>query len=262
MNSLHSTESIGYGWSISAWQFWNGRGTPEAQRFAEVSRAFTSCSSIWFHLWSLWNPNPDWDTFDLAFLHQFEPAMHDAKLVELNIGFGYATGDVILEEDADSDSTNNLAMNSSIDQQVNFTRSFHKSTIGHNEIDAEDAKLERAEIKEQSPTLLDTEESDGGTIPGNGCTQHPTSGAAVDAVKMAKEEEAHRPPPKPPNLSSEWVLTDETTVLRLKSAPETSPSKATNVTAGDSNNALVWRQRHHGENEKRTLLRSAGGFKA
>ncbi|MED6150236.1 hypothetical protein PIB30_070466 [Stylosanthes scabra] len=31
----------GYGWSISAWQFWNSRGTPEAQRLAEVSRAFS-----------------------------------------------------------------------------------------------------------------------------------------------------------------------------------------------------------------------------
>ncbi|MED6132496.1 hypothetical protein PIB30_019638 [Stylosanthes scabra] len=65
----------GYGWSISAWQFWNSRGTLEAQRLAEVSHAFSGRSSIWFHLWSLWNPNADWDTFDLAFLHQFESAM-------------------------------------------------------------------------------------------------------------------------------------------------------------------------------------------
>ncbi|MED6167197.1 hypothetical protein PIB30_000447 [Stylosanthes scabra] len=31
----------GYGWSISAWQFWNSRGTPEAQRLADISRAFS-----------------------------------------------------------------------------------------------------------------------------------------------------------------------------------------------------------------------------
>ncbi|MED6139182.1 hypothetical protein PIB30_081522 [Stylosanthes scabra] len=152
-----------------------------------------------------------------------------------------------VEEDADSDSISNLAMNSTTDQQFNFTRSFHKSTIADNEIDAKDAKLERAEITEERPTLLDTEESDGGTIPSNGCTQHPTSSTAVDAVARAREEEAHRPPPKPPNLSSEWVLTDETTDLCLKSPPEASPSKAASVTAGDSNNALEWRQRNHGE---------------
>ncbi|MED6136097.1 hypothetical protein PIB30_052847 [Stylosanthes scabra] len=65
----------GYGWSISAWQFWNSRGTPEAQRLEEVSRAFSGRSLIWFQLWSLRNPNADWDTFDLAFLHQFQPDM-------------------------------------------------------------------------------------------------------------------------------------------------------------------------------------------
>ncbi|MED6169321.1 hypothetical protein PIB30_020455 [Stylosanthes scabra] len=76
MNSLFSTESTsGYGWSISVWQFWNRRGTPEAQRLTEVSSAFSSRSLIWFQLWSLQNPNVDWDTFDLAFLHQYQPDM-------------------------------------------------------------------------------------------------------------------------------------------------------------------------------------------
>ncbi|MED6224856.1 hypothetical protein PIB30_088190 [Stylosanthes scabra] len=65
----------GYGWSILAQQFWNARGVSEAQRFLEVSSAFTGRSSICFHIWSLWNPNADWDTFDLAFLHQFQPDM-------------------------------------------------------------------------------------------------------------------------------------------------------------------------------------------
>ncbi|MED6210018.1 hypothetical protein PIB30_060129 [Stylosanthes scabra] len=49
----------GYGWSISAWEFWNRRGTPEVQRLAEVSCAFFGRSLIWFQLWSLRNPNAD-----------------------------------------------------------------------------------------------------------------------------------------------------------------------------------------------------------
>ncbi|MED6113172.1 hypothetical protein PIB30_068377 [Stylosanthes scabra] len=47
-----------------------------------------------------------------------------------------------VEEDADSDSTSNLAKNSTTDQQFNFTRSFHKSTSADNEIDVEDVKIE------------------------------------------------------------------------------------------------------------------------
>ncbi|MED6144546.1 hypothetical protein PIB30_016591 [Stylosanthes scabra] len=57
----------------SAWQFWNSRGTPEAQRLAEASCAFSGRSLIWFQLWSLRNPKADWDTFHLALLHQFQP---------------------------------------------------------------------------------------------------------------------------------------------------------------------------------------------
>ncbi|MED6199965.1 hypothetical protein PIB30_080787 [Stylosanthes scabra] len=40
--------------------------------------AFTGRSLIWFHLWSLRNPNADLDTFDLAFLHQSQP---DIRLI-------------------------------------------------------------------------------------------------------------------------------------------------------------------------------------
>ncbi|MED6214092.1 hypothetical protein PIB30_099665 [Stylosanthes scabra] len=56
-------------------QFWNVRGVLESQRLLDVSSLFTGRSSIWFRLWSLRNPNADWDTFDLAFLHQFQPDM-------------------------------------------------------------------------------------------------------------------------------------------------------------------------------------------
>ncbi|MED6115723.1 hypothetical protein PIB30_093410 [Stylosanthes scabra] len=51
------------------------RGTLEAQRLEEVSHAFSGRSLTWFQLWSHRNPHADWDTFDLAFLHQFEPAV-------------------------------------------------------------------------------------------------------------------------------------------------------------------------------------------
>ncbi|MED6159681.1 hypothetical protein PIB30_044469 [Stylosanthes scabra] len=67
--------SSGYGWSILAHQFWNSKGVSEAQRLLDVSSAFTGRSLIWFHLWSIRNPNADWDTFNLAFLHQFQPDM-------------------------------------------------------------------------------------------------------------------------------------------------------------------------------------------
>ncbi|MED6138115.1 hypothetical protein PIB30_071233 [Stylosanthes scabra] len=113
----------GYGWSILAQQFWNARGVSEAQRFLEVSSAFTGRTSIWFHLWSLRNPNADWDTFDLAFPHQFQPDMRPIlpeicwKEPEQGIVAAESEEKKEVEEEVDSDSTNN-------------------------EIDAEGAKLE------------------------------------------------------------------------------------------------------------------------
>ncbi|MED6175576.1 hypothetical protein PIB30_079687, partial [Stylosanthes scabra] len=47
-------------------------------RGAKIGRdvsCFSGRSLTWFQLWSRRNPNADWETFDLAFLHQFEPNM-------------------------------------------------------------------------------------------------------------------------------------------------------------------------------------------
>ncbi|MED6152675.1 hypothetical protein PIB30_094345 [Stylosanthes scabra] len=47
----------GYGWSISAWQFWNSKGTPEAQRLAEVegeAGALQNATDITYQ-----DPNPN-----------------------------------------------------------------------------------------------------------------------------------------------------------------------------------------------------------
>ncbi|MED6108162.1 hypothetical protein PIB30_020935 [Stylosanthes scabra] len=45
-----------------------------------ISSASSGRSSIWFNLWSLRNLNADWDTFDLAFLHEFQPDMRPILL--------------------------------------------------------------------------------------------------------------------------------------------------------------------------------------
>ncbi|MED6123924.1 hypothetical protein PIB30_054158 [Stylosanthes scabra] len=264
----------GYGWSILAQQFWNARGVSKTQRLLDVSGFFTGRSSIWFRLWSLRNPNADWDTFDLVFLHQFQPDMrpilpeiHWKEVEDWEIE---ATIEVSnqrksrfrcnkqfsnkfnnrnsrkKEEAKEKGATWNATTNSTTTtaqeqklQESTLAKSLKDNLCSyHEEVDLQeliDPKLQsiqqQDEVKEQCATLLDVEKSDDGTTLGNGVTQHMASSAAVNTVTRAKEEESHRQPPKPPNLSLEGMVGNEATDLCLATMPAVSLCKTANVAA-------------------------------
>ncbi|MED6190257.1 hypothetical protein PIB30_104093, partial [Stylosanthes scabra] len=181
----------GYGWSISAWPLWNSRGTPEAQSLAEVSHAFSGRSLTWFQLWSHWNPHADWDTFDLAFLHQFKLAM---RPLLPKICWNKVEGEAKTLQSARDITDQDPIPNTAEQQLITYQKQ-----------------------DEENEAELDEPDS------GDGASSFKATSAS-EWSELAKEVVVQRPPPEPPDLNAE-----DSAIMKRKVEPP--DLEATNVDA-------------------------------
>ncbi|MED6133742.1 hypothetical protein PIB30_030959 [Stylosanthes scabra] len=227
----------GYGWTICLERYWNARGTYEEQRFIEVEKGLRGKALRWFQLWKALNPSADLETFMLAFYHRYqldmrpilpeicwneveeweieweefkarlnhrqEQQQQQSQIIQETTQFQSTTEQEIqakIEEDqenfqtvegeakiTDQDQIPNTAK-----QQLISKLNSKKNRSESQSITKNRERQDEDEVELDAPDSVDGDATDG--------FKDRRAGEGFELIKMVV---AQRPPPEPPNLTSD-----------------------------------------------------------